>query len=374
MSKSLLCVHLLDDFSGSAKVFAGAVAVLQRAGHATRVVVGSHGAEGFIRRQHEVETLPYHFHASKVKLFMSFAMVQLRLFLHVWRILRTGQVDAVYVNTVLPVGAMIAGYLCRRPVITHLHEVGLGTKSLFRLLLACTLLSSSRLITVSNYVGQALGLPLDRTTVIYNSLEPVEWTQASLIASRRCARAADEPFRVLMACSLKWYKGVDSFLALARHCKAVQKPVLCRVVFTLILNCELEEFTAFRDGLAADENIELLRRPSSVYDHYKRAHLVLNLSLPEGWVETFGLTLLEAMSCGVPVVCPTVGGCTELFEPGQGGWRIDGHDIAGIATVIQDLSVSLQTWDVASARALAAASRFSPAIFAERLTRLFTSP
>lgn len=374
MPKSLLCIHLLDDFSGSAKVFAGAIAVLQRAGHATRVVVGSHGAAGFIRRQHEVETLPYRFHTSKVKLLLSFAMVQLRLFLHVRKILRTGQIDAVYVNTILPVGAMLAGYLCERPVITHLHEVGLGTKSLFRLLLACALMSSSRLITVSNYVGQALELPLNRTTVIYNSLEPAEWTQAAVIASRRCARTAGEPFRVLMACSLKWYKGVNSFVALARHCKDAEQPALCRVVFTLILNCELDEFTAFRDGLAADENIELLRRPSSVYDHYQQAHLVLNLSLPEGWVETFGLTLLEAMTCGVPVVCPTVGGCTELFEPGQGGWRIDGHDIAGLAKVIQDLSVSLEAWDVASARALAAAARFSPAIFAERLTRLFTSP
>ena len=373
MHKSILCVHLLDDFSGSAKVFATAVKVLQRAGHKTQVVIGSHGTDGFIRRQHKTKLIPYHFFFNRILLLGSFALVQLCLFVYVWRKLRTGEFNAVYVNTVLPVGAMLAGRFCRKPVITHLHEVGLGTKSLFKLLLDTALFTSTRLVVVSNYMKQALDLPSDRTSVIYNSIDSTEWIRAKDIYSRCESRISSGSFRVFMACSLKWYKGIDSFISLARHCRTSDETHLKNVTFILALNCETNDFTGLREKLLEDKNIELLHRPNSIYDHYQQADLVLNLSLPEGCIEAFGLTLLEAMSCGVPVVSPMVGGCTELFRPGCGGWHIDGHDIQGLARLIQHLSKNSAEWSLASKNAHDAATKFSPRIFENHLVNLFNS-
>lgn len=371
MLRSLYCVHLLDDLSGAAKVFASAVGVLQQAGHTTHVVVGSHGSGGFIRQRHAVETVIYRFQANRLLLLASFAMVQWRLFLHVRRGLRAGHADGVYVNTVLPVGAMLAARLCRRPVVTHIHEVGLGTRVLFSVLLAGTLRWSSRLVGVSDYVVRALALPPDRTTVIHNSLEPAEWARATQIVAERLSSHPSAPFRVLMACSLKTYKGINEFFALARACGTSSVPALRRVTFTLLLNCESDELRAFRAQLHPHDRVEIVHRPSSVYDHYARAHLVLNLSLPEAWVETFGLTLLEAMACGVPVIGPVVGGCTELFEPGQGGWSIGARDVPALLNRIEKLAGDAGTWQAASAAAQKAAGRFSPVLFAQRLTELF---
>jgi glycosyltransferase involved in cell wall biosynthesis len=374
MGESIVCVHLLDDYSGSAKVFAAAIAVLSEAGHRTTVLVGSHGSPGFIRSRHAVETVPYRFLSRKIPLLMEFLLVQWRLYRRVRHALRAEGATAVYVSTVLPVGAILAGRVSRRPVVTHLHEVGLGTRALFTVLLASAVRFSTRLVAVSNYVAQELSLPADRTRTIHNSLDPAEWDRVCTIAGRRRPPMRDEPFEVLMLCSLKWYKGVGTFVDLARACRTSDSPVLRRAHFKLILNCEQAEFDVFLQEASLGgpaPMVQAIRRPASVYDHYASAHLVLNLSLPEGWVETFGLTLLEAMACGIPVVSPVIGGCTELFEDGDGGWRIDARDTAALMQRIEILGSQPAAWQAASAQAIRAARRFSPAAFSARVTALF---
>ena len=57
------------------------------------------------------------------------------------------------------------------------------------------------------------------------------------------------------------------------------------------------------------------------------ADLVLNLSNPSLWVETFGLTLLEAMAYQLPVICPPVGGPIELVKNDENGFCIDSRNM-----------------------------------------------
>ena len=59
---------------------------------------------------------------------------------------------------------------------------------------------------------------------------------------------------------------------------------------------------------------------------YAEASAVLNLSRVDLWVETFGLTLLEAMWFGVPVIVPPVGGPAELVSDGVQGFLVDSRD------------------------------------------------
>lgn len=47
--------------------------------------------------------------------------------------------------------------------------------------------------------------------------------------------------------------------------------------------------------------------------------------------ESFGLSALEAMSCGVPVVASRVGGLPELVVDGESGFLVDPDDIRGMA-------------------------------------------
>ena len=372
-SKNIVCVHLYDDFSGAANVFAQALSTLKADGHRLEIIVGDGGtSSGFIRDSHAVKTVRYRVAASRLVMLFNLLRAQIVFFFRVLHLCLSSKVDIVYVNTVLPVGAALAGRLCGKRVIVHLHEVRLGSAALFKVLLAISRRCSHEFITVSNYVGTTLRLPAEKTHIVANSISPAHWAEAHapLPDSTSWASCPTNPFIVVMACSLRWYKGLDSFALLAERFARV--PGSQRAVrFELLLNADQEEFDEFLRQQPWPGNLTFIRRPCSVFEHYRKAGMVLNLSHPEGWIETFGLTLLESMACGVPVICPEVGGCVELFEPGDGGWRIDSRNIDALERKVAELSTDPSKWIEASDRARRSALRFAPDQFAARLTPIF---
>lgn len=75
--------------------------------------------------------------------------------------------------------------------------------------------------------------------------------------------------------------------------------------------------------------------------------------------EGLGVAILEAASCGVPVVATSVGGVKDVLEHGRTGWLVDPDDAAlaaGIARLLVDSKLRVQLG--AAARA-AMAQRFS---------------
>ena len=71
--------------------------------------------------------------------------------------------------------------------------------------------------------------------------------------------------------------------------------------------------------------------------HYKNAGLVLNLSRVDQWVETFGLTIIEAMAYGIPVIVPPVGGPSEIVGNNVEGYLISSYNTEQIANKIEAL-------------------------------------
>ena len=129
--------------------------------------------------------------------------------------------------------------------------------------------------------------------------------------------------KILMICSMKWYKGVFEFIELAN--------VLTFCQFRLVLNASEKEIASFFKGRILPENLEILPVQTNVHPHFQWADLVLNLSRPDGWVETFGLTILEAMAYHLPVIVPPIGGITELVENGKNGYKIDCRNPASLS-------------------------------------------
>jgi glycosyltransferase involved in cell wall biosynthesis len=73
-----------------------------------------------------------------------------------------------------------------------------------------------------------------------------------------------------------------------------------------------------------------LVHPDKLVDHYREADLLINPSLSE----SFGMSLAEAMACGLPVVATEVGGMPEIVVEGRTGTLVAPDDPDGLAGAI----------------------------------------
>jgi len=86
---------------------------------------------------------------------------------------------------------------------------------------------------------------------------------------------------------------------------------------------------ALRRYLARAGLEEAVRIPPAGVDrhrHYAAADILVAASVEE----PLPRTVLEAMSCGVPVVCAAEGGLDELVEDGRSGWLVAPGDLAAL--------------------------------------------
>ncbi len=68
-------------------------------------------------------------------------------------------------------------------------------------------------------------------------------------------------------------------------------------------------------------------------DYYRKADVLINPSFSEA----FGMSLVEAMAAGVPVIATRVGGMTEIVEEGRNGLLVESGNASALAEAILQL-------------------------------------
>jgi len=174
---------------------------------------------------------------------------------------------------------------------------------------------------VSEFVKIKKLIDAPRRFVVHNALSP-RFVRNTIPNYHR------DEFIVLMLCNLKIYKGVIEFVQIAR--------LLPQYSFELVLNATDDEINSFFKNIRFSENLAVHGSQPSVHRFYARASVVLNLSHPDKWLESFGMTALEAMNYGLPVIVPPRGGISELVVDGYNGYHLSYTDLDKIvATIIK---------------------------------------
>jgi len=318
MKKRIWLFHLLNDFSGSPLVLKNTVLSLK---DTAEVTICTSKEKGFLSNFTNVK---YHFtkyqwNSNRILTLIRFFRVQTVLF---WKVVSNRkQIDIVYINTLLPFGAALGAKLCGKKVIYHMHEPQISPIILFRFLSAIANRCSDKVIFVSEYLKDCFPRLQDRGEVVSNVLsEDFTSSIEEVDLSNKDS--------VLMLCSFKRYKGVYDFVELAR--------LNPKIRFDLVLNSSLDSIKKFISINKENENLFIHPSTTNVHQYFCRAKVVLNLSHPESWIESFGMTALEAMAYGAPCIVPTVGGISELVTH-DSGFRIRNNSTTELSKTINKL-------------------------------------
>lgn len=289
-----------------------------------------------------------------------------------------GRADVVYANSIrLSFVAGAVGRARRLPVVCHLRlpdPPGPSVKN--RLGLS----GVSRFIAVSEHTRArhvAAGLPAGRIDVVHNGIEPGHFPLAD-DAARRAARTElglpDDAFIVLYAGRLDPAKGVDVLLEAWRRARPDDVLLLAGAPREALPGERAADYAEQLRRSGAGPGVRWLGRRLDVVPLYAAADVV---ALPSLFPEPFGRVVVEAMSCGRPVVAAASGGVPEivggafpelLVPPGDVAslwagierlrtWRIDDPGLAGRLRTHVERSFSLDATATGIERVLRAAVR-----------------
>lgn len=323
--KHIICFHLFNDYSGSPKVLKNILQSLLDEGYNVDLITSKGGIlDSLVSSKGILKRTTYHypkFSTYALEAVIRYSIYQIYTFCIAWRYLF--KKDAVfYINTILPIGPAIAGRLMAQKVIYHYHENAFIKSTFYRLLCRGMCALASQIICVSQYQRSFLKRQKGVYT-IPNALPPDFASQLTPHIKK-----AFERKNILMLSSLKTYKGISEFIQLSQK--------LPQYEFTLVINDTQAEIDSFikKQSIIPGGNLLIVPRQSNVTPFYNYSSLVLNLSNKKKIIETFGLTVLEAMAAGLPVIVPTQGGIAEMVDNNVNGYKIDVQELEKIANTI----------------------------------------
>ncbi len=241
---------------------------------------------------------------------------------------RTARVHAHQYNSVVTNACLLAGRLLGRPVYCTDHG-GASYNYADRLGLERFL---TAFLPVSEFSARLFPqLRSRQAPPVYGGVDPERFHPDDTRRRRE----------VVFVGRLLPHKGIDVLL------RGVDAPI--RVygrAYDPAYKAELERLAAGRD-VAFHENAS----DAEIAAAYRRARVVVLPSVYEGadggfnpWPELLGLTLLEAMACGTPVVATRVGGMPEIIDEGETGHLVEPGDPAELAERVGELLAGGRRW------------------------------
>ena len=348
--KHIICFHLFNDYSGSPKVLKIVLEGLLKKGYQIDLITSTGGAldELLDYKNLSKYSYPYRFSNNPIVTMLRYCMVQLYTFILTFRWLFYKDV-AFYINTLLPVGPALAGRIMGKRVVYHYHENAFVKGTFYKVLATIMQKLAHEIICVSEY--QASFLQQKKCVITIPNALPQNFVNRLTPNFK----TAFERKTILMLGSLKLYKSPLEFIELAKR--------LPQFVFVLVISDTKENIDIFIEKYQINvyKNLTIYPRQNDVVPFYNQASLVLNLSDKKQVVETFGLTALEAMSAGLPVIVPTEGGIAEMVVDGENGYKIDVQNLNQIAECIKTILSDETLYMELAQNALAYSKRFSEA-------------
>lgn len=193
----------------------------------------------------------------------------------------------------------------------------------------------SRVITTHSTASRKFltdeGAPADRFEFVPASIDAL--TFRKLASEATATPRPDGPATIICVARLHPYKGLETLLRAMVRLRDQRVPVRLRIHGRGPLETELRSQIR-RLGLEGTSEIGWSPVPNlSIPALLLGAQIYVQPSL----LEPFGISVVEAMSCGLPVVASATGGMLDTVVPGRTGLLVPPGDVDALATAIRTL-------------------------------------
>lgn len=352
MKKEIVFIHLFNGFTGSPNVLATIVNQLYDQNYSTTVLSSFNNA-GFLSDVNCTQKINISYSFKKNIIARLFEFLKFQYFAAIF-VLKTNKNAIVYLNTIQPFFPAIIAKLRGNKVIFHVHEA-YPKKSLFtKFLFFVVQVSSNKIICVSDYVlNQLNSKSKNKASLVYNSLS-IDFIENRILNTKK-----DKPKNILMVSSPREYKGIFEFCKLAVSLKEYN--------FVLVCDASKEEIQKIFHSYSEINNLQIIESQNNLHPFYAQADLIVNFSIPSQIIETFGLTILEGLSYGLPCISPPVGGITELVDEGVTGHKVDSRDQVELINKIRLILDDSANYERMSEAALMKSKMFSIETFIDKI-------
>lgn len=213
-------------------------------------------------------------------------------------------------------------------------------------------------ITVSEFQKRqmvAMGIDENRLSTVHNFLDLSKYSQSPIIGDY-----------VLYFGRLEKEKGLEVLLDAFEHLSSEVKLII------------------IGEGSYKDEMLQRIERINAGKSRISYGGFLYGEALkeiissskfvvvPSIWFETFGLTVIEAMAYGKPVIGSDIGGISEIINDGEDGFLVEANNSNALVTAIEKLFVSKEMVCEFGANARRnVEKRFTPAIHYENLMSIY---
>jgi len=244
------------------------------------------------------------------------------------------KLDVLHVHYAIP--HAVSAYLCRQilgdrapRIITTLHGTDItliGIDSSFYEITRFVINSSDAVTAVSNYLAEKTRASFEtevKIRVIPNFVHPTNFSPSLRNRDIRARYAEDGEMLVGHLSNFRPVKRISDVIC-AFH--LLQREVPARLLM-IGEGVKLESARDLAAELGISKRVNFLGPMTRVGEVLAQLDLFL---LPSEY-ESFGLAALEAMACGVPVICTKTGGIPEVVENDVSGILCDVGDYACMA-------------------------------------------
>jgi L-malate glycosyltransferase len=345
MKNKIIFVHFFNNFSGSPKVLEDVINIISKDHNCLLV---TNNTSGFLDNL-SVQKIKFKFELSsnKIVTLKNYFLAQFNIFMILSKNINKG--DIVYINTTIPIFAGFAAKVKKAKVIFHLHEFRKSLNIVHRFLSSFRVLVCDYEIFVSNYLKKIEHIEGIESSVVHNTLSNkfLDLIEANVHKKR-------DGFNVLMICSLKKYKGIYEFIKISKLLESNES-----ITFSLVLGEDDQIVNDFFNDIEIPSNMNVYSKTRDTASYYRKASILLNLSRPDEWIETFGLTILEGMAYGLPCIVPNVGGPSELVFNNVNGYRISCYETLKISNLISKLQKDVKLYNNMSTESKNLSKNFS---------------